>query len=168
LFDKSGVTEALDSNLEVIRPILTPEHLPPEDVELLRQCGLREPDAEIIVALAHFRQPWVFAEGGLQPQRSATEVLQLADDSIRKIATQIQADQGLVKSEMSAKPPAKKRKIFNGIGKILSGVVGGTGNVLIGTGAIPVSGGASVAAVVASAAVSVGIIMQGIGDLRGE
>ena len=168
MFDKSGVTGALDAHLEVIRPILTPEQLPPEDVAFLRQCGLREPDSEIIVALAHFRHHWVFEEGGWRPHGGATEVLRLADDSIRRIAQQIHAEPGLVPTDMAAKPPAKKRKIFNGIGRILSGVVGGAGNVLIGTGAIPVSAGASVAAAVASAAVSIGIIMQGIGDLRGE
>ena len=67
-------------------------------------------------------------------------------------------------------PPTegKKRKILNGIGKILSGTVAGAGNLLLATGTIVAPNPATAYAVIGSSALAVGSICQGIGDLRGE
>jgi hypothetical protein len=65
-------------------------------------------------------------------------------------------------------PEKKKKKICNGIGKILQGGVLGVGNILLGTGSIIAPNPAIAAGIIASSAAAVGSICQGLGDLRGE
>ena len=71
----------------------------------------------------------------------------------------------------SAKGPEaqpKKRKILNGIGKILGGAIAGTGNVLLLVGTIAAPNPATGYGAIASSAIAVASVMQGAGDLRGE
>lgn len=183
VFDESGMTDALNSHLDPIADGLARKDLPDEDVDFVRGCGSKDPESEILLALAHVRslsqRQSIFRYGRLPPRGDglASTVLTEADMALRDAAAKLIGEYGAsgpakkqASSNGSGTPStsAKKRKIFNGIGRILTGVVGGTGNVLIGVGTIPVSGGASAAAVIASAAAALGFLMQGIGDLRGE
>jgi len=61
-----------------------------------------------------------------------------------------------------------RRKLFNGVGKILVGVVTGAGNILLAAGTIAAPNPATVYGVIGSSALAIGGICQGIGDLRGE
>jgi len=66
-------------------------------------------------------------------------------------------------------PPAKnKRKLFNGIGKLLGGTVMGIGNALVAAGSIVAPNPATGAIAIASGATAIASILAGIGDLRGE
>lgn len=65
------------------------------------------------------------------------------------------------------KPARKKRKLFNGIGKILAGAIVGGGNILVATATIAAPN-PLLFGLIGSSAVAVGGILQGIGDLRGE
>ena len=62
----------------------------------------------------------------------------------------------------------KKRKVLNGVGKILAGAVTGIGNVLLATGTIAAPNPATAYGVIGSSALAIGSICQGMGDLRGE
>ncbi len=62
----------------------------------------------------------------------------------------------------------KKRKILNGIGKILGGAIAGAGNVLLLFGTIVAPNPATGYGAIASSAIAVAGVMQGAGDLRGE
>lgn len=178
VFDQSGVTDALDAHFHLISGGLTRLHLPNKDVEFVRQCGATDPEAEILLALAHLQSPFSPAGARMSVPNGprVSTVLTDADETLQIVARKLKlaaAGKLPVAAKSADDPdlpstPAKKRKMFNGIGKILTGVVGGTGNVLIGTGTIVVSGGATAAAVFGSAAASIGFLMQGIGDLRGE
>ena len=64
--------------------------------------------------------------------------------------------------------PEAKKKLFNGIGKILAGMVTAGGNLLLATGTLVAPNPATAYGVIASSALAIGGIFQGLGDLRGE
>lgn len=173
VFERTGVTEILDENGRLVFQEMDVSTVPPEDEAFLAQCGLKDPKAEILVSVTRLKAGyWPVGETQAGQRKLGTRLL--IDYSRTEV---IRTSRALLQRENATEDapgvpttnePKKRKKYFNGIGKILSGVVAGTGNVLIGTGAIPATGGAAVAGVIASAAVSVGVIMQGIGDLRGE
>lgn len=174
VFERTGITEILDDNGDLVIRELEVSTVPPEDEGFLAQCGVKDPKAEIVISMTRLKAGyWPAVETqpdgkrrfgtGLLIDYSRTEVIRTSKAMLQREEEAQDAHKVPTTDE-----PKKRKKYFNGIGKILSGVVAGTGNVLIGTGAIPATGGAAVAGVIASAAVSVGVIMQGIGDLRGE
>lgn len=65
-------------------------------------------------------------------------------------------------------PETKKRKIFNGVGKLLAGAVTAAGNVLLATGTVVAPNPATAYAAIGSSALAIGSLLQGMGDLRGE
>ena len=156
---RSGVSEALDEHGEIIFPNLSMEVVPSEDIAFLREAGVPEPEAELVILVHHARS--VLQSTDAKP----SEILKLSSDLLLKVASELA---GTPQTTSRKEAKAKPRKILNGIGKILSGAIAGAGNLLIGIGAIPVSGGAAGAAVIASCAVAVSAVAQGWGDLRGE
>jgi hypothetical protein len=168
LLDDTGILEVLDSYGAMIFQNITRLHIPPEDIEILRDSGISSPDAEIVIAIRLMRS---------QKARKASEVLIQGQLLLEEASAELKQATSYASRHMIGDfplPPAivddvkKPRRYFNGIGRILSGVAAGTGNVLVGIGAIPAAGDAAVAGVIASAALSIGLIGQGIGDLRGE
>ena len=98
------------------------------------------------------------------PQRNATpsgeeEELKRAGERLGEVASE---------QERSEASQRKKRKLFNGIGKILAGTIAGAGNLMLAAGTIVAPNPATAYGVIASSALAVGGICQGIGDLRGE
>lgn len=167
IFERSRVTEVLDENGPLVFRELTSASVPPEDSVFLAECGIKDPKAEITISLRRLKAGyWPESDDG----RRTARILEYSRMEIVRVSQELSRPDAQAAPNASAEnqQPKKRRKIFNGVGKILSGVVAGTGNVLIGAGAIPASGGTAAAAVIASASVSVGVIMQGIGDLRGE
>ena len=171
VFERTGVTDILDDNGRLVFQHVEISSVPPEDQEFLAQCGVKDPKAEIVISVTRLKAGyWPVGEPG-QRNFGTKELVEFSRMQVlqsSKAILQPTTDASSESKVPTTNEPKKRKKYFNGIGKILSGVVAGTGNVLIGTGAIPATGGAAVAGVIASAAVSVGVIMQGIGDLRGE
>lgn len=175
VFEKTGLANVLDEHGHIVFSELKQGDIPKEDLDFLRQCGMLHPEHEITISLTRLKYGyWLSSEN--KRRATTAEVMQMTRHTMRRSSKELRviaderAQQQSLPASVQAQPIENKKpkKYFNGIGKILSGVVAGTGNVLIGTGAIPATGGAAAAGVIASAAVSVGIIMQGIGDLRGE
>jgi len=91
-----------------------------------------------------------------------SEVFEKADETIRH------SIEIIVKSGSSEITPKRKRKILNGVGKVLAGSIGGLSNVLLFTGTILAPNPATAAGGLASGAVAISAIFGGLGDLRGE
>lgn len=156
---EAGVTEALDEYSELIFANLNRDVIPDEDIELLRQAGVREPEAEVTIAIQYARR--LGKSQDLTPSRALEQAAQRMKEVVSTLA---QAEE----NKPSSETPKKPKKYFTGIGRILSGAIAGAGNLLIGIGSIPASGGAATAGVIASSALAVGLVSQGIGDLCGE
>jgi len=151
LMEKAGILDALDDAPGPIFRGFRRSAVPPEDWEFLSRAGFSDDEIEIL---------FVIAEEGAEELGYATHrpsrILSDASDALS-------GPQSIVGPQVDER---KKRKILNGIGKILGGAVAGTGNVLIATGAIIVP--AAGAAAIASGGLAISSIFAGLGDLRGE
>ena len=168
ILDELGIIEALDHHGSDIYPNLTPDFVPAYDMDLLRNTGIKDPEAEVVLTI-HFMKYHLPRDDSPAAHaiRHAEERLQHLSESLRNTKPPEYPDdserQGEERQRLQKRP-----KVFNGIGKILSGAVAGLGDVLYGLGHIPAPGQVDHRAVIASCALAVGMVSQGLGDLLGE
>jgi len=158
--DESGILDALDAHAEDIFGGLRRSAIPDVDLEYLRLAGFDKPDAEVVLIIRFARTRLASSE--CSPKRMVSQ----ANDELRHLGEALESS---AKSDNTEKErPKKPPKVFNGISKILAGGVTAAGNMLLGLGALSGPGAATGHAVIASCALAVAAIGQGIGDLRGE
>ncbi|HKD84612.1 MAG TPA: hypothetical protein VKB58_07680 [Terriglobales bacterium] len=181
----SGILDALDEAPEITFGEIRKSAIPAEDIQLLKRCGVDYPEAEIITVTELIRRRWVQFPG--RPStiaEQAPEDFMRAADLILSVGQQpgAPAVAGVATPYPAAATPGaqpavapipgevtnKKKKLLNGIGKILVGVVAGAGNVLLLTGTILAPNPATAYGAITSSAMALGTIFQGAGDLRGE
>ena len=156
---ESGVLSALDEVPDITFGELRRNAIPDEDVRLLSSTGVDDPEAEITI-LIHF------ARRRLGHREEVPSVLtEEAHDELKRAAERVVS---LSNNSSDNQVQAKKKKIFNGIGKILAGTVTAAGNLLLATGTVIAPNPATAYGVIGSSALAVGSICQGMGDLRGE
>jgi hypothetical protein len=159
IMHETGIADALDQHGEIIFGGLSREAIPNDDISLIQSSGIYEAEAEVTIIIHQLRQ--IARSGTIRASAILREAPEALDEAIQTLP---KANSDPSTTETEKKP----RKYFTGIGRILSGAVAGAGNILIGIGTIPASGGATAGAVIASSALAVGLMLQGIGDLRGE
>jgi hypothetical protein len=161
MMDRSGVLAALDDTPDITFENLQRAAIPPEDAEFLRRTGVDDPEAEITLIIRYSQR-----RIGRSRDSAPSEIARQAQPELKRAAEQV----GALAAGTNNTPPTerKKRKLFNGIGKILAGVVTGAGNILLAAGTIAAPNPATAYGVIGSSALAVGGICQGIGDLRGE
>lgn len=149
-----GMLDALDNAPRGLYANLPRTAIPREDLDLLRRAGVEDPEAELTLMLYGARD---FAAANQTPSEvvlQAAATLRIQGGQIRNLNTDV--------------PQPKKRKLFNGIGKILTGLVTGAGNALLAAGTIVAPNPATAYLAVGSGAIAIGSVFQGVGDLRGE
>jgi hypothetical protein len=161
VMEESGVLPALDEAPDITFAEFRRSVIPEEDVYLLRRAGVEDPDAEITLLIQYVRRRLPGREG------SPSDLVKHAEEELKRAA------EGLIAMAQSsgneaARSETKKRRLFNGIGKILGGAITGAGNLLLATGTVAAPNPATAYGVIGSSALAVGSICQGIGDLRGE
>lgn len=157
--EQSGVLDALDEVPDITFPNLRRSAIPDEDAELLRHAGIDDPEAMMTIII-HYSRKHV---GG--PNTRPSQIAERAHDGLRQAADMLSAGET---ESLQKQPEKKKRKILNGVGKILAGAITGAGNLLLFTGTIVAPNPATAYGVIGSSALAVGSICQGLGDLRGE
>lgn len=157
---QSGVLSALDETPDITFAELRRDVIPKEDAQLLRSAGVDDPEAEITILIHYARKR--LGHRDVTP----SETVERAREELKRAAERIV---GLSdRSSSGNQVEVKKKKIFNGIGKILAGTITGAGNLLLATGTLIAPNPATAYGVIGSSALAVGSICQGIGDLRGE
>jgi len=153
----TGVLAALEDAGPVVFAGLRRQAIPEEDIDFLIKAGYTNEEVEILFAVAihQANSRLASAENVSGQLREAAEIFKAAVEKLE------------VKADENTSQP-KKRKIFNGIGKVLGGSIAGLGNALMATGTSLAPNPATAAGAIASAAVAVPAILCGIGDLRGE
>ena len=142
LLDEAGITNALDEHQELIFGNLSREFIPDEDIALLYDAGVPEPEAEVTIIIQELRRSG--QSRNMRPSNILREAPKRLEDAAQQLS-RVESNPSDMKVEV------KPQKYFTGIGRILAG-----------------SGGAAAGAVIASSALAVGLVSQGIGDLRGE
>ncbi len=162
--EQAGVLDAIDEDPATLFSNVRISALPPEDIELLRQSGLSRADAELVLITEYSR---THLARDRHQERKPSAIIRDAPGAVERAVSQL-AEPEQDNISKNSVPEKKKRKICNGIGKILQGGVLGVGNILVGAGSIVAPNPAIAAGVIASGAIAVGSICQGLGDLRGE
>jgi hypothetical protein len=154
--EASGILDALDDAPSLILGELRRSAIPWEDEEFLRRAGFDADEIEVFLSLA-VERAHVLASDGRFPSDIAEEAAEALDLAVKSIP-----------NLPPGYPSRKKRKIFNGIGKLLGGAVAGIGNVLLATGTLAAPNPATGYAAIASGGVAIASFFGGIGDLNGE
>jgi hypothetical protein len=123
----SGILDALDDAPDLVLGELRRSAIPREDEEFLRSAGFDVHDVEVLLALAVHRAHALALTGKL-PSDIAEEAAQALPDALQRLRH----------SPPAMLSPKKKRKLLNGVGKLLGGAVAGIGNVLLLTGTLAV------------------------------
>jgi len=156
---QAGVLSALDEAPDITFAELRRNAGPDEDVRLLQGAGVDDPEAEITILIHYARKRLGHREA------TPSALAEQAHDELKHAPERLIS---LSNNSSASHVEVKKKKIFNGIGKILAGVVTAAGNLLLATGTVIAPNPATAYGVIASSAVAVGSMCQGIGDLRGE
>jgi hypothetical protein len=154
--EQTGVLAALDESPEITFGNMRRSAIPEEDVRMLGRAGVDDPEAEITL-LIHFSRTRLANQNG-KPSETVRQAPAELKSAAERIAT----------ASQNREPPAKKRKIFSGVGRLLTGVITAAGNLLLVTGTVIAPNPAIAYAVLGSSALAAGSILSGIGDLRGE
>jgi hypothetical protein len=149
-----GLVDALDDAPKRLFANIGKSVVPDYDLTLLRRAGLSEPNAELALALYAAQD---FALSSRTPSGLFVE----ASEGLRGRAEQM-------KGQEESPAPRKRRKLFNGIGNIMAGLLTAGGNVLAFAGTIAAPNPATAYLAIGSAGAGVGFLFKGIGDLRGE
>jgi hypothetical protein len=153
----SGILDALDDAPDLVLGELRRSAIPKEDEEYLRSAGFDAHDIEVLLELAVYRAHALASTGKL-PSDIAEEAAEALQNALQALQS---PPPGLL-------PAKKKRKILNGIGKLLGGAVTGIGNVLLVMGTIAAPNPATGSAAIACGGIAVSSFFAGLGDLKGE
>jgi hypothetical protein len=161
VMDRAGILDALEEAPDITFQNLRKSAIPREDSRLLRRAGFENPSAEITIVIQYARTRLA------SPQTSPTEIMRRAQPELERAGEAMDKLAARAGTQDSLEKP-KKRKIFNGIGKLLGGAITAAGNVLLATGTVAAPNPATAYGALGSSALAVAMIGQGIGDLRGE
>jgi hypothetical protein len=157
--ETSGILDALDDAPDLVLGELRRSSIPREDEAFLRSAGFDTNDIEVLLTLAVHRAHALALSGKLPSD--------IAEEATKALPTALQALRPPPTQE-DPLPPRKKRKILNGIGKLLGGAAAGIGNVALVASTLTAPNPATGAAAIASGGVAVSSFFAGLGDLRGE
>jgi hypothetical protein len=149
-----GILDALDDAPRQLFANLRRTAIPNEDLSILLRGGVEDPEAELTLLLYFVRE---LAISGEAPSKIFEEAVR----ALKNEGEQLKTNQVDV-------APRNKRKMFNGIGNLLMGLATAGGNALLLAGTVVAPNPATGYAAIGSAAVAVGAVFKGLGDLRGE
>lgn len=161
-----GLLDAFDNYFDEILDGLDIDDFPEEEYELLRSIGFQNPKSDlqgIIYLLKVRHREWLLRRNLKRcvssELKSATELLESAVKDLK-----IEDQKTIVEQ------PKKSRRWFKGLGKIGRGAGVSIGDICLAAGILkfPVSPETQTWGAVVSTTAGVGMILDGIGELRGE
>src|SRR5438552_768175 len=130
IMEESGILDALDDAPSLVFGQFRRSVIPAEDIELLRRAGYTDDEIEVFLAIAVERAHVIAAEAEHKARPNLpSEIFGRAEEAFARAA-------GILRGPKEPVQERKKRKILNGLGKILGGAIAGVGNVLFVVGTI--------------------------------
>ena len=171
---KIGFLELCESHSREITDCLTVAHLPKEDLDVMRAMGSANPEMELqaLVHIARASLERCSRESSnelgvtVRLERAVHQVEEAAREFRKYVETQKDKEQ----EEKSKDVPRKNRRWFKGFGQIGQGAALSIANAGLAVGALgfPVSPETQTWGTLVSMATGVGLVLNGVGDLRGE
>lgn len=163
MLEESGFMEAIDDYYDEIVGGMKMDHMPPQEIEVMRQLGSGEPEAELS-ALIYI----VKSKSNSKYSCNELKVSRQLENLEKQLEQQTQELKEL--KENSEKQPQKSRRWFKGLGKIAQGSALSIANVGLAMGAITIPVAAQTAGwgAIVSSITGVGMVLNGVGEFRGE
>ena len=163
LAEETGFLDVLDSYYEEIVDGLDAELFPEAEYELMREIGFKDPRSDlrgiIYILQARKKKHLSYEVSVSQNLKNTVETLSKAREQFKR-----------TDKNHNTEKPKKSRKWFKGLGQIGQGAALSIGNIALALGALtfPVSTETQTWGALVSATTGVGMIMNGVGELRGE
>lgn len=162
MLEESGFMEAIDAYYEEIIAGMKLEHMPEQELEVMRQLGSPEPEAELSALI-------YIVKSRCKNQRSYNELK--VSNQLKNIEHKLeQQEQQPSELKENAEKPKKSRRWFKGLGQIAQGSALSIANVGLAIGAISIPVAAETAGwgAIVSSITGVGMVLNGVGEFRGE
>lgn len=165
----TGVADVLQDYLKEIVEGMTAEHFPQVDVDVLRESGSSDAKREIVAMvylLKSRKEDWIRFKSDYRFSRKLVQ----AREEVEKVAATLSQDSPNVKEQRIDRPATVKRAVFKGIGSIGQGSLLTLTDVslLAGMWGTSISAETTTVGAVISITSGIGMILTGVGELRGE
>ena len=165
--EETGFLDAFDSHYNEIIQGLDIELFPESEIEILQEFGSKDPKSKLrgIIYILKERNKDKFQsckeESVSNQLKNIVEQLSDAQDDFKETNN---------KSTNKKERPRKSRRWFKGLGQIGQGAALSIGDIALAAGVLsfPVSPETQTWGALVSATTGVGMIMNGVGELRGE
>ena len=167
LAEESGFLDAIDSHYNEIVDGLDVELFPESEIELLQEFGFKHPKSNLrgIIYLLKSRNKDKYRS---RNEMSVSSALKYTVDKLSDAQNDFkEPDKEIITKE---EKPKKSRRWFKGLGQIGQGVALSIGDIALAAGMLkfPVSPETQTWGALVSATTGVGMILNGVGELRGE
>jgi hypothetical protein len=163
LAEEGGFLEAFDEHYDEIVDGLKLEYMPDVELDVLRDLGSEDPEAELtaMIHMVRSRRQRVLA---MNREIRISQQLKQAEERLD------QQRKELAEEEKVEKPKRKSRRWFKGLGQIAQGSALSVANIglAVGVFTFPVPAATATWGALVSSITGVGVVLNGIGDFRGE
>lgn len=164
MLEESGFMEAMDAYYDEIVDGMKMEHMPKQEIEVMRELGSSDPEAEL-TALMHI------VKSRCKTRQSYNQEVRVSS-RLKEIEKKLDHEHEQLKElkEEKEKQPKKSRRWFKGLGQIAQGSALSIANVGLAMGAISIPVAAETAGwgAIVSSITGVGMVLNGVGEFRGE
>ena len=162
ILEDAGYRDAVDDHFSEIVAGMTMEHMPAEEIAVMKSLGSDDPDRDLRAVMYMLRIRYS------NPRREFRPVTSSLDRGVKELDQSIE-EKAENKDDEFPKV-SRPRRWWKGCGQIAQGCILSVANVGIALNAVdlPVSDETRTWGSIVSVTTGVGLIMSGVGDLRGE
>jgi len=164
MLEESGFMEVIDTYYDEIVEGMKLEHMPPQEFEVMRELGSSDPETELS-ALLHVMK------SRRKSRRSYNQEIKISNQ-LENLEKKLERQREELKElkEHPDKQPRRSRRWFKGLGQIAQGSALSIANIGLAVGAFPISVAAETAGwgAIVSSITGVGMVLNGVGEFRGE
>ena len=160
--EESGLFDVLDDHYSEIAAGIEPRHLPPQEADTLRALGFSEV-ADHLPAILH-----MIRNRASRPREG--RISQTLGGLPERLEAAQQQHRDSQKESRPSDLPRKSRRWFKGLGQVVQGSAMSIADIALAAGTLhlPVSPETRSWGTIASTTAGVGMILGGVGDIKGE
>ncbi|MES9900178.1 MAG: hypothetical protein ABW148_14320 [Sedimenticola sp.] len=164
MLEDSGFMEAIDAYYDEIVGGMKLEHMPPQEIEVMRSLGSSDPEAELSALM-------YIVKSRCKSKHSYNNEVRISNQ-LKNIEQKLEQQEQQLKelNEGSDDQPKKPKRWFKGLGQIAQGGALSIANVGLAMGSITIPVAAETASwgAIVSSITGVGMVLNGVGEFRGE
>jgi hypothetical protein len=158
MLEESGLLEVYDSFYADIVRGMKVEHMPSQEFEVMRQLGSNNPERDLSAMIHITKSRRMYELNDLQITfrlKDLEEKLALQEKKLR---------------DQENNQPKKSRRWFKGLGQIAQGSALSIANIALAMGALAIPVGSETAGwgAIVSSITGVGMVLNGVGEFKGE